>query len=122
MKKRFFLLNICWAFISILNATQHRQAENPLVISTAEDLKAFAKSVNSGNSYQGKVVKLSADIWLNDTVGWQKWNRQTKMKSWTPIGIPRAPSKVLLMETDTLLQDYLQKLVLKRFPKGFSDS
>ena len=91
MKKRFFLLNICWAFISILNATQHRQAENPLVISTAEDLKAFAKSVNSGNSYQGKVVKLSADIWLNDTVGWQKWNRQTKMKSWTPIGIPRAP-------------------------------
>ena len=91
MKKRFFLLNICWAFISILNATQHRQAENPLVISTAEDLKAFAKSVNSGNSYQGTVVKLSADIWLNDTVGWQKWNRQTKMKSWTPIGIPRAP-------------------------------
>ena len=64
---------------------------NSSFISTAEDLKAFAKSVNSGNSYQGKVVKLSADIWLNDTVGWQKWNRQTKMKSWTPIGIPRAP-------------------------------
>ena len=65
--------------------------KNPLVISTAEDLKAFAKSVNSGNSYQGKVVKLSADIWLNDTVGCKMWNRQTKMKSWTPIGIPRAP-------------------------------
>lgn len=60
MKKRFFLLNICWAFISILNATQHRQAENPLVISTAEDLKAFAKSVNSGNSYQTKYDRIKS--------------------------------------------------------------
>lgn len=89
MTKRFFILSICLNFISILNATQH--TENTLIISTAEDLRAFAKSVNSGNSYKGKVIKLSADIWLNDTVGWKKWNRQTKVKIWIPIGTPRDP-------------------------------
>lgn len=84
-------MNFCLlAFISIVNAAQQVN-QTPLVISTAEDLKAFAKSVNSGNSYRGKVVKLSADIWLNDTTGWQKWDRQTKLKSWTPIGTSRTP-------------------------------
>lgn len=89
MKERFFVLSICLTFISLLGATP--QLDNPLVISTAEDLRIFAKSVNHGNSYRGKVVKLSTDIWLNDTVEWQKWNRQTKVKSWIPIGTSKTP-------------------------------
>lgn len=89
MKERFFVLSICLTFISLLGATP--QLDNPLVISTAEDLRSFAKSVNHGNSYRGKVVKLSTDIWLNDTVEWQKWNRQTKVKSWIPIGTSKTP-------------------------------
>ena len=89
MEKRLIILSICMAFISVLKAAQY--TESPLIISTVEDLKAFAKSVNSGNSYQGKVVRLSADIWLNDTTGWQNWNRQTKMKSWIPVGTLKTP-------------------------------
>lgn len=89
MEKRLIILSICMAFISVLKAAQY--TESPLIISTVEDLKAFAKSVNSGNSYRGKVVRLSADIWLNDTTGWQKWNRQTKMKSWIPVGTLKTP-------------------------------
>lgn len=89
MKKRFFILSISLTFISIIHAAQY--IENPLIISTAEGLRAFSESVNNGNSYQGRVVKLSADIWLNDTIGWQEWNRQTKIKSWIPIGTSKNP-------------------------------
>ena len=74
---------------------RHNQLDlEPLLIATADDLQKFAQSVNAGNSYQGKVVKLTADIWLNDTTGWQKWNRQTKaieVKNWTPIGTSASP-------------------------------
>lgn len=89
MKKRFFILSMYLTFISIIHAAQH--VESPLIISTAEGLRAFSESVNNGNSYEGKVVKLSADIWLNDTIGWQRWSRQTKIKSWTPIGTSKSP-------------------------------
>ncbi|HJA94989.1 MAG TPA: Ig-like domain-containing protein [Firmicutes bacterium] len=43
------------------------------VLSTAEDLTAFATAVNGGNKYEGKTVALGADIDLTDT-------------AWTPIG------------------------------------
>ena len=68
-------------FISIIHAAQH--VESPLIISTAEGLRAFSESVNNGNSYEGKVVKLSADIWLNDTIGWE-WTlyRRSIYESW----------------------------------------
>lgn len=90
MKNRFLILSICLIFIPIVNA-RHYVNESLLIISTAEDLRTFAKSVNNGNSYQGKVVKLSADIWLNDTIGWREWNRQTKVKTWMPIGTSKVP-------------------------------
>ena len=90
MKNRIFMLIICLALVSSGNAARLMN-ENPLIISTTEDLVAFAKSVNGGDSFRGKTVKLSADIWLNDTTGWKKWDRQTKLKSWTPIGTSQTP-------------------------------
>ncbi|MDR0905711.1 MAG: S-layer homology domain-containing protein [Oscillospiraceae bacterium] len=47
--------------------------EADLVIYTAEELFAFAESVNSGNDYSGKVVRLGADIDLKSAL-------------WLPIG------------------------------------
>lgn len=91
MKHRFFVLSICLLFFSIGNAKQHAADESLLVISTTDDLRAFAESVNNGDSYRGKVVKLSADICLNDTIGWRKWNRQTRIKTWIPVGTPKFP-------------------------------
>lgn len=47
--------------------------EDPFMIATAEQLKYFASQVNSGNTYEGKYLKLAADIDLNN-------------ENWTPIG------------------------------------
>lgn len=52
--------------------------ENTYEISTAAQLAQFAADVNSGNSYAGKTVRLTADINLND-------------KAWTPIGSGEHP-------------------------------
>ena len=45
-----------------------------ITISNGEELAALAASVNSGNTYKGKTIKLGADIDLNDV-------------AWTPIGV-----------------------------------
>jgi len=46
---------------------------NPYTIASLAQLKAFRDDVNEGNNYQGKFVKLTADIDLNN-------------EEWTPIG------------------------------------
>ncbi|MBR5616943.1 MAG: hypothetical protein IKW50_02040, partial [Oscillospiraceae bacterium] len=46
---------------------------DPYQIGTVEDLKFFRDEVNGGNNYSGKVIKLCADIDLNN-------------EEWTPIG------------------------------------
>ena len=53
-------------------------AEDPLVISSPEELKAFAEDVNGGNTYEGKTVKLDENIYLD---------------GWTPVGTSTAPFK-----------------------------
>lgn len=50
-----------------------------LEISTLEELEAFRDDVNNGNTYEGKTVKLTADIDMSETYGEGK-------ESWTPIG------------------------------------
>lgn len=46
-----------------------------VIISTYEQLKAFADSVNSGNDYEGKLVRLEVNVSLGG-----------KASVWTPIG------------------------------------
>lgn len=47
--------------------------ENPFLISSADQLKAFRDSVNAGTTYSGKYIQLTTDINLNN-------------KEWLPIG------------------------------------
>ncbi|MCL2284567.1 MAG: hypothetical protein FWC26_14730 [Fibromonadales bacterium] len=66
-------------------------ASNPLAteftISTAEELAGLAVLVNNGNSFQGKTVMLGANIVLNDTAGWRKWDENTTgLEQWIQIG------------------------------------
>lgn len=49
-------------------------------ISTLAELEAFRDDVNSGNTYEGKTVKLTADIDMSEKYGEGK-------ESWAPIGI-----------------------------------
>lgn len=77
MKKIATLLSILLLVFAILPFTslQNAQAkEKDLLISTKEELIAFAESVNSGTSYKGKTVRQTADIDLGNT-------------PFTPIGV-----------------------------------
>lgn len=60
---------------------------DPYKIKTAEQLACFAKSVNSGNTYQGKYIKQISNIKLNDNlVVTAKAGTTTGLNVWTPIG------------------------------------
>ncbi|MBV8040306.1 hypothetical protein HF895_12545 [Bacteroides sp. AN502] len=60
------------------------------LISNADELRLFASMVNSGNP--GISAKLTADIELNNTTGWENWNESTDgLNSWTPIGSGSQP-------------------------------
>lgn len=54
------------------------------LISTADELRLFASMVNGGNP--GISAKLTADIELNNTTGWENWGNTPPANSWTPIG------------------------------------
>ena len=59
------------------------------LISTADELRLFASMVNSGQtSINGR---LTADIMLNDTEGWENWGSNPPANSWTPIGSSEQP-------------------------------
>jgi len=63
---------------------------DPYQIATAEQLVFLAQTVNSGKSYSGYCIKLTADITLNDTAS-ANWT--STAKQWTPIGTSSYPFK-----------------------------
>ncbi|MCL2845840.1 MAG: hypothetical protein FWE23_10410 [Chitinivibrionia bacterium] len=54
-------------------------------ISTAEQLAGLAQLTAGGNHFNRKTIRLTADIWLNDTTGWQNWNVFSPRNQWIPI-------------------------------------
>jgi len=57
-----------------------------LSISTPQQLIEFAKMVNEGNDFKGKIVKLENDIMLNDTADWKNWDSVPPANKWLMIG------------------------------------
>lgn len=47
---------------------------NPYLIASIEDLVAFSKSVNEGNTYQGKYIELSMDLDFRDSKSYKNAN------------------------------------------------
>jgi hypothetical protein len=45
---------------------------DPYLISNGAQLAKLAQDVNGGNNYSGKYFRLTADIMLNNTEGWEK--------------------------------------------------
>ena len=61
--------------------------EDPYQIKTAEQLGCFAKSVNNGNTYQGKYIKQTKDIKLNDNLNDMITAQSTNgLHTWDSIG------------------------------------
>ena len=60
---------------------------DPYQIKTAEQLSCFAKSVNNGETYQGKYIKQTKNIKLNDKVLENiEAGTTNNLNTWTPIG------------------------------------
>jgi len=57
-----------------------------LTIETAEHFASFAKKVNAGTNFSGQIIKLNANIVLNDTTNWQDWANNPPANEWTSIG------------------------------------
>lgn len=69
-------------------ANELKQDGDFYLISTADELRLFASMVNGGNP--GISAKLTADIELNNTTGWENWDESNApANSWTPIGTKR---------------------------------
>ncbi len=57
------------------------------LIQSAADLAYFADSVNGGNNYDKKTVKLTTDIRWNDVTNFASWTKTTTgLNQWTRIG------------------------------------
>ena len=70
-------------------ANELKQDGDFYLISTADELRLFASMVNSGNP--GISAKLTADIELNNTEGWENWGNTPPANTWTPIGNSSQP-------------------------------
>ncbi len=76
---------IAMIMCAVYTAPTSAGAEDALKISTAEELKAFADSVNGGDTYEGKTVTLANDIDLSTVCG-PTMGATDMIVSWTPIG------------------------------------
>jgi hypothetical protein len=67
---------------------QEAPAETPHIniISTKKHLEEFFRLVSEGNDFKNEIVKLDANIMLNDTTAWKKWEKNPPASSWVPIG------------------------------------
>lgn len=81
MKKIISLFTAFCIVISML-CTFTVFADETTEISTIAELEAFRDSVNSGNTYEGKTVKLTADINMSEKYGADINGEEI---SWTPI-------------------------------------
>jgi len=99
MKVKIKILFLCLCGIisaqtTIWNGTAdvswYNDRDTMLYISTAEQLAGLAELVNDKNKFENKTIKLVSDIWLNDTSGWQSWDKFSPTNEWTPIGKLRA--------------------------------
>lgn len=61
-------------------------ATSPYRIATATDLAQLAANVNSGIDYEGAYFVLTADIQLNDTASYARWEKNPPANKWEPIG------------------------------------
>ncbi|MDR2595421.1 MAG: hypothetical protein LBC87_11685 [Fibromonadaceae bacterium] len=64
----------------------YSDSKTEFTITTPEQLAGLAKLVNKGNRFEGKTIKLGANIMLNDTAGWQNWANKLPKNKWEPIG------------------------------------
>ena len=68
------------------NTGWYNESQTEFTITTAEQLAGLAQLVNNGNRFEGKTIKLSNNIMLNDTANWQNWENNPPAREWEKIG------------------------------------
>ena len=62
--------------------------EDPYLISDGSELAYLAQEVRGSNNFRGVYFKLTNDIYLNDTSGWESWgDGASPTNTWTAIGL-----------------------------------
>ena len=62
--------------------------EDPYLISDGSELAYLAQEVRGSNNFRGVYFKLTNDIYLNDTSGWESWgDGASPANTWTAIGL-----------------------------------
>lgn len=91
-----FLLSLFIATVGFAQAVQaavwngtvdiswYNPRDTMFFISTAEQLAGLSHLSRNVN-FSGRTIRLTADIWLNDTTAWQTWNIFTPANKWIPI-------------------------------------
>jgi hypothetical protein len=69
------------------NTAWYDSSKTEFTITTADQLAGLAELVADGSSFNGKTVKLGANILLNDTANWSEWEKSPPANKWMPIGI-----------------------------------
>ncbi|GBU24743.1 hypothetical protein R83H12_01378 [Fibrobacteria bacterium R8-3-H12] len=68
-------------FLASLLLAAAANAQNPIIITTAEQLLELPVSISNN-------IRLDNDIILNDTTNWQSWATNPPANSWTPRNLP----------------------------------
>ena len=69
-----------------LNDTVSVAPQRKYTINNTEQLFAFVKYLNDGNTFEGKIIELTCDIELNDTSDWNEWsNDHAPENTWSVI-------------------------------------
>jgi hypothetical protein len=71
-----------WSVFSVLFDVSKKE----FIINTAEEFTEFARLVNDGYDFEGKIIKLGRNIALNDTANWRNWANNPPASKWIPIG------------------------------------
>jgi hypothetical protein len=74
-----------------IDAEWYKSSEHELIIEKAEHFAAFTDMVKTGSNFSGQVIKLNANIVLNDTANWLDWASNPPDNAWTPIGTADSP-------------------------------
>lgn len=64
----------------------YNDGDTVFYISTAEQLAGLSQLVGKGNEFKDKTIKLTQDIYLNDTSGWKNWDKYPPRNEWRQIG------------------------------------
>ncbi len=90
---------------------------NPYLITSGEELALLAQQVRSGETFAGKYFRLTADIQLNETDQFHRWESTPPARRWLPIG---GYATVALQSAEDYADQLAEGALFVRTEEGYS--